>query len=70
MVSGLKTNRRGEGWQMKMLTLEPVATKGPSSGLWATFSILRTGEGENGLRRRVKTCIRQIEAFADLRYDQ
>ena len=29
MVSGLKTNRRGEGWRMKMLVSEFVATKGP-----------------------------------------
>ena len=40
MVSGLKANRRGEGWWMKMLVLEFVATKGPSSGLRPPSPIL------------------------------
>ena len=48
MVSGLQTNRRGEGWRIKMLVPEDAEPKGPHPGFahLLPFASL-TGEGDN-----------------------
>ena len=45
MVSGLQTNRRGEGWRMKMLVVECAERKGPHPG-FAHLLPPPAGEGD------------------------